>query len=153
LLDLSIQSDEELLEDKWSALPNMILKHMRDRDFANALSQPLAWVVSYCYQHNGKVFVQSMLRSMIEYTSIMESDAFIEQVVQASPEVGDQIVTTYERLINQGKVEGKLEGKLEANANLIKNLIKDGFDDRRIAKLVEVDLSSVRAIRGNMVTT
>lgn len=154
LFDLSSKNDEELQQAKWSALPNIILKHIRDRDITKVLEKTLELSIGYCLEHDGKLFIQNMLKCVIEYTNIPDSDAFRDQIQKASPEAGAEIMTIYEQLINkgidQGINQGVNKGMLEARHHIIVNLIKDGRDNQYIAKIADTSIEEVKAIRAKL---
>lgn len=158
LVDLSAFTDQELLEGKWSALPNMLLKHMRDRDFSKVVNEAFVLALDYLANHNGEYFMQNMLKCMVEYAHIPDKLAFKDKVTMSSKEAGDKLMTIYDQLMAEGKELGKELGKKlgfnlgieSAHANTIKNLAKDGFDDQYIAKILSIKVSEVKAIRAKV---
>ena len=163
VLDLSVTTDQELMQAQWSALPNLILKHMYARDFLKAMQNTLPVVIGYLYQQGGEMIAEDMLECIIRYTDISSEQNFLEMIKETSTEAGDKLMTLYEKLtdlgvkkgidlgrqegIDLGVKKGIDLGKQEAKHDIIKNLLLDGMGVHRISKLLNIDCDDIEAIK------
>jgi len=167
LVDLSVKSNEDLVESTWSALPNLILKHMRARDFLHEVQAHFLPLIKFLYSQGGETMIENMLECIIQFTNITDKSEFITTVGKTMPDSGDKLMTIYEQLISEGmekglqlgRQEGRQEGRqlgrkagqAEAKQLVVKNLILEGFASAQIAKLVSVNISDVEIIKSAMI--
>jgi predicted transposase/invertase (TIGR01784 family) len=143
LLDLSVTTNEELMQARWSALPNLILKHMHKRDFLKAIGNTLPVILRYLYEQGGKIIAEDMLECIMRYTSASSKQDLLEVVKEGSREAGDRLMTLFDKLIQ----EGIDLGREKARQDIIKNLLLDGMDAHRISKLLNIDCDDIEAIK------
>lgn len=155
LVDLSVKSNEELMTSQWSALPNLILKHMRARDFLREVESQIQSLICFLNDRNGKTILENMLQCIMRFTNIADRSDFIKVVTETSASTGEKLMTIYEQLLSEGRMEGlqegRQEGRYEAQIEMrnlfIRNLILDGFDNARISKLASVSIAEVKKLR------
>jgi len=74
-------------------------------------------------------------------------DQLGETIESISEPIKENIMTTYTRLIEkgklEGKMEGKLEGKLEVKTEVVLSLYDEGFETPKIAKIVKMQEGDV----------
>ena len=108
LLDLTQRSDQELLNDGHFAVPELLLKHGRDANFALPIDHYRP-VFQNCIEAVG----DSYLRSMLEYAASLKPEVgkktfkFIKQVLTDKKDI---VMTYGEQLIQEGMQEGRQEG-------------------------------------------
>ena len=152
LKDVTLQTQEELLEDGSLGLMETILKQGRARDHVN-------WVL-----HNLSIIAQlaetSFFTSSIEYIlgtdKVNDPDTLAKALVQATPDPAKQehVMTAAEKLqergriegMKKGKVEGRQEGRQEGKLETAKNMLLFGISRENIAQMTGLTASDLRMI-------
>jgi predicted transposase/invertase (TIGR01784 family) len=113
LLDLSVTTDKKLMQARWSALPNLILKHIHERDFLKAMQNTFPVIIRYLCEQGGEMIAEDMLQCIMRYTSASREQDFLEMIKETSTDAGDKLMTLYEKLTNLGRQEGIDLGRQE----------------------------------------
>lgn len=159
LIDLANYSDEFILSMKWSFLVNSLLafKHKGDGD--------------YVRQYFTKIFInledsseiepeQNSIHYLTVYISLSTKIKFtemLEMVEKLPPKVGNKVKSTYEQLIEEGRLQG-LEKGIEKGIEIEKrnteivsvqqtiDAIIDGFKAISVSKIIKIPLVIVVSI-------
>ena len=131
LTDLSAISDDRISQIRQNAkLFNalMALKHSRNLKFVlENLSLILAQAEDYLENQGGQNFFHTIIVYLTSTTSPNKKD-FLKSVNQLRPKLKKNVMTLYEQLIQEGKIEGKIETIHQATIRMIEKGIDDSFN-------------------------
>ena len=68
---------------------------------------------------------------------------YSETLKNIPPILKDNIMTTYTRLIEKGKVEGKIEGKIEAKTQVVIKCFDQGIEIKMISNITDLPENKV----------
>ncbi len=154
LTDLSKLSDERILNIRQTAkLLNavMALKHGRDLTYVSAnLRLILTGADKYLKTQVGKNFFHTIFVYLLITNDSQKGD-FLKSVQQLQPFIKENVMTLYEQLIQEGKIEGREEGREEGTQETKRQatirLIQKGVANDFIIEVLEVTDEFVQAIR------
>jgi len=158
LIDLSVLTDDQIKEAKYSAFPNLILKHMRARDFLKEVKEILPDILNALLANNHANFARDMLKCIIRFTNIPNPEVFYDVIHKTSAEVEESLMTIYEQLIDRGRQKGWQEGvdigrqegmdigRQMERAKTVRKLLKSGLSIEKISDLLSLSESEVMVL-------
>lgn len=87
LLDLTVIKDKKLVQDIWTALPNMLLKHLRDTDLLTIMSKLKEPIIAL-YAEGGEKFVDVTLECLLRYRQPENDKELLEAAYAISQRTG-----------------------------------------------------------------
>jgi len=157
LIDLTVLSDEQLLQDGLAFLMEMLLKHSRAKNFLTILNQRREAIKGILKQLK-RDYRRFVLKYVINETQDEEVPNAVERLVQILttdlPEDKETIMTFAQQLeqkglkqgLKQGRQEGREEGRHEEARAIAKNLLNDGMSPKAVQKLTGLPEKEVMAL-------
>ena len=152
LVDVTIISDEEIMQHRSMAALTLLQKHIRQRDLKEVLDQ-LALLMAAEFMTGQQL--HALVNYMLQAGETSDAGAFIRELAQRVPQHGDELMTIAQQLEHKGRQEGRLEGRLEglrageqeASLRIARNLLDSGMDLQSVMKvtgLTEDELKQAR---------
>lgn len=153
LIDLSIKDDSEILEHKWAAFMQMLLKHLRADDLLPKL-ELLQKHISYLSQFDGESILRSMLECMMLEGKISDQERFIEIVKKNSENTGEHIMTFAQELMHKGRQKGMQEGLQtgmqegvkQGISQIVTNMMRKNINKHDIAELSGISIKEIELL-------
>lgn len=144
LIDLTVLSDDELAQDGFAFLMEMLLKHSRTKNFLTILKERRKAIKVILSQFNRETR-RDMLKYVISETQDEEMPNALEQLVQILttdlPEDKETIMTFAQQLRQQGREIERYE--------VAKSLLAEGISldiIKKVTKLPDLDLAELEKI-------
>lgn len=146
LIDLN-QIDDELLKKRASVgVMEYFLKHIFARDFLPFIQQIID-TLSELDKFGYRNFVSSVLQYALERGEIEDEALFFKLIdSRISTDIGEQVMTLGERLINRGLEQGRYEGKLEGKLEIAKQLLAEGEETAFVLKITGLSQEQITAL-------
>ena len=140
LNDLTILEDDAIIQHKKVALLEMLAKHIRDRDFIEAINYIVkAFKVAQAQQMEHSL-IQGAMYYLLSGREKEELNILINELLQQLPDYGDELMTYAEEL----RREGKQEGKQEVINEIAKKMLKEGEPIEKISRLLGIPLDKLQ---------
>jgi len=150
LVDLTVTEDNKILQHGKLALLEILLKHIRDRDFSKVIALIVeALKVGLDAQVSNSLFNSafSYLMSAKETEDIKQ---LIKQINKEIPDLKENIMTYAEELMQKGEQKGKQEGiqlgKQEAQLEIAKSLLKSGVAEELVCAATKLSLEQIKPL-------
>jgi len=121
LNDLSQVDDEALRQGAMAGIGRLLLKHIRDPDLEDKLSDLLDSLSA------GAIGVLKAVALVVEYVlqASEVSDVTLARILEhkAGPRAGEIAMTTAEKLLQQGRLEGRAEGREEGRLRKARGVV------------------------------
>ncbi len=138
LIDLPALSDEILKKHSGIGVAELLLKHVRQKDFDKKIGELLPALKTV---HDNQRSL--LLKYVVQFTNLSK-DSFIRLVQKALPQEEEQAMTLYENLIQEGKQEGKQENSLEIARRM---LLVGKFSNQTIQELTEISRKTLNNLK------
>ena len=112
LLDIHQLSDEDIRRRQWCGVVEFSLKYKKARDFKQFLITLLPWIQEIEQQGlPGFLLSKTVLKYVLDGVEGQDFDFFKESVREyLSPQLGDQVMTLAQELIQRGQDQGMRQG-------------------------------------------
>ena len=142
--------DDEILQHGKTALLEILLKHIRARDFSQVIQLILqAVLVAYAY-HISKDLFDSAVSYLVNAREREELEPLFNQIIIEVSEYKEVIMTYAEELKKEGEQRGiqlgKQEGRQEEKLEVATNLKKLGASEKMIAEATHLTLEQIRTL-------
>lgn len=134
LVDLTVTEDDKLLQHGKLALLEILLKHIRERDFTNAISLIIQALKVSLTSEISNSLLNSAFSYLMSAKETEEIKQLIEQINIEIPDLKENIMTYAEELIQKGKQEGEQKAQLE----IALKMLKRGLDEAVVAELTQM---------------
>ena len=159
LIDLSVIDDEVLLQKKWSAFFQMIMKHAHDRDVIKTIRRiSEAGIISFLLeQRGGDSYIRTVLYYVCNVTNMAgDIRKFLQAIKNSANDIEDKIMTTVaEYLRQEGRQEGIERGirlgEQEKQNEIVKSLLRNGIDINIIVEASGMSVDDVLKIKNKLV--
>ena len=154
LVDLTVTEDNELLQHGKLALLEILLKHIRERDFTNAIASIIQALKVSLTSEISNSLLNSAFSYLMSAKEVEEIQQLVEQININIPDLKENIMTYAEELMQKGRQEGeqrgkqlgKQEGKQETQLEIALKMLKKGLDEAVVAELTELPLSQIKTL-------
>jgi predicted transposase/invertase (TIGR01784 family) len=155
-IDLSSYSDEEIKQKVFTLaslkIAMLIMKNIfKPEEIEQHLTDFLEIGTLYFQEPQGLNFLKAVINYIFKATEI-EPEKLIKTFTYVSEKGKEIAMTTADKLRHEGRKEGLLEGqkgKAKMMIGMIRNAKDNGLSDDMIAKIVNLDLSSVKKVINN----
>ena len=154
LVDLTVMSNEEILEHGKLALLEMVMKHIHVRDFKNVVKYIYNAVYIAHENEINKSLFDSFLYYLINARNKDELKPLFEQITNNINEYKGDVMTYAEELRQEGRQEG-LErglqrGRLEEKQEMARELLKSGVDKSIVARASHLSEQELEQIQNSI---
>jgi len=135
--DLKDWSDEALMNLQAGLVRNvmLMLKHYRDERYTlRNIERLFIDAEAYVEDPSQKLHIRRFWIYLLETIELSEEE-FRNLFDRLSTSIKDEAMTTYQQLIQKGKIEGKIEGNVEKENLVITNAFQKGLEISLIAEL------------------
>lgn len=155
LVDVTVISDDEIMNHRSMAALTLLQKHIHQRDIAT-LTDRLATLLMADYLSSPQVM--ALIHYLIQAGESADSEAFVRELAQRVPQHGDALMTIAQQLeqkgiekgiekgIQLGRQEGRSEGEREATLKIARAMLLNGLDHTTVMKMTglsEEDLQNI----------
>ena len=141
LVDITVVSDDEIMQHRRMALLELVQKHIRERDLMVLVDNLVALLVKG-YANDSQV--ETLFNYLVQSGSAPRFEAFIREVALRVPQHKERLMTIAECLRESGRrrglLEGKLEGKQDEALRIAHAMLEKGIDRELV--LIITGLSS-----------
>ena len=136
LVDVTVISDDEIMNHRSMAALTLLQKHIHQRDIAT-LTDRLATLLMADYLSSPQLM--ALIHYLIQAGESADSEAFVRELALRVPQHGDALMTIAQQLeqkgiekgIQLGRQQGRNEGKLEVARTMLQN----GLDRNTVMKM------------------
>ncbi len=147
LIDLTITDDDEILKHKKVALLEMLLKHIRAKEFVQVIEQIMK-ALAVAHQDNlSKNLFESMLSYLTEAKEEIELKLLFEKIIEKFVEYKEDIMTYAEHYTQKGMQQGMQQGMQKAQYEIAEELLKLGVEESIIAKAAHLTIKEIRRLK------
>jgi predicted transposase/invertase (TIGR01784 family) len=143
LVDLTIVSQEKLLQDKTAGLVQVVLQQGIKRDH-------LDWV------NNNRELINQLMGSKFGETSFIyllgtddnnDPNELMQAIMQAAPQYNDTIMTAARQLEIRGEKIGKKIGEQARNLAIAQNMLKKGYSVQSIQEITDLSKEAIEKLK------
>ncbi|PMP13545.1 Rpn family recombination-promoting nuclease/putative transposase [Vibrio tasmaniensis] len=129
LVDVTVISDDEIMQHRRIALLELVQKHARHRDIMDFF-EPLVTLLLTDYTTDKQV--QSLMSYLLQVGETNNLEALITSLASSVPKHEDTLMTIAEQLRQQGEQRGRQEGRQEALKEMARKMMLNGLDQEAI---------------------
>lgn len=156
LVDITVISDDEIMQHKRMALLELLQKHIRQRDLVELINQVAALLLE---GYTNEKQVRTLMNYMFQVGETEHPEALLTQLASQVPQHGDTLMTIAEQLKQTGRMEGRLEGRQEgmqlgeakgrqeAVREMARNMLAKGIDIDTISSITGMTADELAIIR------
>jgi len=130
LVDLPTLPDEELLKHSEIGPVELMLKHVRLKDFDKKFRMQVSGLRKVSYN-----FKQIILRYSLDFIDMTDGE-YIKIIGECLPDDVELAMSLSERLLQQGEQRGEQKGRMNAEFDIAKSMFAKGFDEKTIKELL-----------------
>ncbi|HLX54521.1 MAG TPA: Rpn family recombination-promoting nuclease/putative transposase [Aquella sp.] len=162
LIDLTVSSDDEILNHGKLSILEIVTKHIHDRDFIKAVDLIIEALVIVHDENINESLINGVfnyigyakekketiyfLKQVSQKTPFYERNAmsYAEELIQEGYQKGKQETMSYaEELIQEGYQKCKQESIQQTQQQIVKNMINSGLPPEQVAKYVGISLEKI----------
>jgi predicted transposase/invertase (TIGR01784 family) len=146
LLDLTVTDDNEILQHRKAALMELVTKHIRSKEFIEAIPQiiqALQLVHELGIDHS---LVDSVVVYMMQARENKEIKELSKQVKDNVPYYEDTIMTYAESVKKEGMRLGRQEGRQESQLEIAKKMLVSGMEQKLVAEITNLSLEQIKSL-------
>ncbi|KGT91280.1 hypothetical protein NG99_16895 [Erwinia typographi] len=140
LVDVTVISDEEIMNHRSMAALTLLQKHIRQRDLAE-LTDRLATILLAGWLSSPQVI--SLVHYILQAGESSDAQAFVRELALRVPQHEDELMTIAQQLeqkglekgIQQGRQEGRQEGMLEGKLQVARSMLQNGIDRSSVMQM------------------
>ncbi|HGY3718738.1 TPA: Rpn family recombination-promoting nuclease/putative transposase [Citrobacter gillenii] len=125
LVDITVVSDDEIMQHRRMALLELVQKHIRERDLMLLVDKLAVLLVK---EHANDSQIETLFNYLLQSGSATRFEAFIRKLAGRVPLHKERLMTIAECLRESGRKEGKLEGKLDEALRIAHAMLEKGID-------------------------
>ncbi|QMD23041.1 Rpn family recombination-promoting nuclease/putative transposase [Citrobacter freundii] len=125
LVDITVVSDDEIMQHRRMALLELVQKHIRERDLMLLVDKLAVLLVK---EHANDSQIETLFNYLLQSGSATRFEAFIRKLAGRVPLHKERLMTIAECLRESGRKEGKMEGKLDEALRIAHAMLEKGID-------------------------
>lgn len=135
LVDVTIISDDDIMQHRSMAALTLIQKHIRERDLSDLMDRLITIMLT---TNMTRQQVRSLIHYMVQAGNTSNAEAYVRQLAQRVPQHGDELMTIAEQLEQKGIEKGIEKGGREATLKIAKAMLQKGMDFAIIMEMTEL---------------
>ncbi|WP_337263726.1 MULTISPECIES: Rpn family recombination-promoting nuclease/putative transposase [unclassified Serratia (in: enterobacteria)] len=147
LVDVTVISDDDIMQHRRMAILELLQKHVRQRDLADLLEQ-LVTLLLTGYTTNEQLL--SLMNYVLQVGDTAVPAAFIRELASRAPQHEEVLMTIAQKLeqqgIEKGRVEGRQEGEREATLKIARSMLANGLDRTLVMELTGLSAEELAKI-------
>lgn len=147
LVDVTVISDDDIMQHRRMAILELLQKHMRQRDLADLLEQ-LVTLLLTGYTTNEQLL--SLMNYVLQVGDTAVPGAFIRELAKRAPQHEEVLMTIAQKLeqqgIEKGRVEGRQEGERAATLKIARSMLTNGLDRTLVMELTGLSAEELAKI-------
>ncbi|WP_413465846.1 Rpn family recombination-promoting nuclease/putative transposase [Plesiomonas shigelloides] len=152
LVDITVISDDEIMQHKRMALLELLQKHIRQRDLVELINQVAALLLE---GYTNEKQVRTLMNYMFLVGETDHPEALLTQLASQVPQHGDTLMTIAEQLEQKGLQKGRMEGmqlgeakgRQKAVREMARNMLAKGIDIETISSITGMTTDELAIIR------
>lgn len=169
LVDLTVTEDATILQHGKLALLEIVMKHIRERDFNMVINSIIAAIKFWQEKELDHSLLSSIFHYIMSSREVEDVMQLIEHINQELPALKENIMTYADELIKKGKQEGiqlgkqegiqigekkgiqigEKKGKQEAKLEIARELLKLGVDKQIILSTTHLTMEELLKLQQN----
>ncbi|TKU68985.1 Rpn family recombination-promoting nuclease/putative transposase [Citrobacter sp. TBCS-14] len=125
LVDITVVSDDEIMQHRRMALLELVQKHIRERDLTLLVDKLTVLLVK---EHANDSQIETLFNYLLQSGSATRFEVFIRRLAGRVPQHKERLMTIAECLRESGRKEGKLEGKQDEALRIAHAMLEKGID-------------------------
>lgn len=125
LVDITVVSDDEIMQHRWMALLELVQKHIRERDLTLLVDKLTVLLVK---EHANDSQIETLFNYLLQSGSATRFEVFIRRLAGRVPQHKERLMTIAECLRESGRKEGKQEGKQDEALRIAHAMLEKGID-------------------------
>lgn len=158
LVDITVVSDDEIMQHRRMALLELVQKHIRERDLMVLVDKLVALLIK---GHANDSQVETLFNYLVQSGSAPRFEAFIREVALRVPQHKERLMTIAECLresgrrtghlnglqegLQKGLLEGKLEGKKDEALRIAHAMLEKGIDRELVLMITGLSIDELTA--------
>lgn len=144
LIDLPKTPDTDLVKHAWSGSMLGLFKHMRCGNIPDYIRDQLCSLLNRIEKEDGMLYISTITNYILKGSSIADEETFRQMIHGAvSPDTEEKMMTLAENIMKKGRQEGRQEEKMY----IAKKLLTEGTDPVFVAKVTNLQLSTIRDLQ------
>ncbi len=140
LVDVTVITDDEIMQHRRMAILELLQKHVRLRDLAELQEQLVTLLLA---GYTTKEQLISLVNYMLHMGSTTEPERLLRELASRAPSHEEELMTIAEYLEQKGRLEGRREGKLEEAVKIARSMLSSGFDRAKVIELTGLSAEEV----------
>ncbi|QMB04090.1 Rpn family recombination-promoting nuclease/putative transposase [Citrobacter freundii] len=125
LVDITVVSDDEIMQHRRMALLELVQKHIRERDLTLLVDKLTVLLVK---EHANDSQIETLFNYLLQSGSATRFEVFIRRLAGRVPQHKERLMTIAECLRESGRKEGKQEGKQDEALRIAHAMLEKGID-------------------------
>ena len=154
LVDITVVSDDEIMQHRRVALLELVQKHIRERDLMVLVDKLVALLIK---GHANDSQVETLFNYLVQSGSAPRFEAFIREVALRVPQHKERLMTIAECLresgrrtghysgLQEGLQKGKIEGKQDEALRIAHAMLEKGIDRELVLIITGLSLDELAA--------
>lgn len=147
LVDVTVISDDDIMQHRRMAILELLQKHVRQRDLADLLEQ-LVTLLLAGYTTDDQL--ASLMNYVLQVGDTAIPEAFIRELARRAPQHEEVLMTIAQKLeqqgIEKGRLEGRQEGEREATLKIARSMLANGLDRAMVMELTGLSAAELAKI-------
>ncbi|EPK7284184.1 TPA: Rpn family recombination-promoting nuclease/putative transposase [Citrobacter farmeri] len=146
LVDITIISDDEIMQHKRIALLELMQKHIRDRDLMGLVDRLVSLLITGTANDSQ---LHTLFNYLVQYGDASRFSDFIHDVARRVPHHKEKLMTIAERLRQEGhrtgRQKGLQEGAREEALRIARMMLKSGIERDKVLVITGLSLDDIMA--------
>lgn len=146
LVDITIISDDEIMQHKRIALLELMQKHIRDRDLMGLVDRLVSLLITGTANDSQ---LHTLFNYLVQYGDASRFSDFIHDVARRIPHHKEKLMTIAERLRQEGhhtgRQKGLQEGAREEALRIARMMLKSGIERDKVLVITGLSLDDIMA--------
>ncbi|MCR9030345.1 Rpn family recombination-promoting nuclease/putative transposase [Citrobacter amalonaticus] len=154
LVDITVISDDEIMQHKRIALLELMQKHIRDRDLMGLVDRLVSLLITGTANDSQ---LHTLFNYLVQYGDASRFSDFIHDVARRVPHHKEKLMTIAERLrqeghhtglqkgLQKGLQEGLQKGTREEALRIARMMLKSGIEREKVLVITGLSLDDIMA--------
>lgn len=150
LVDITVISDDEIMQHKRIALLELMQKHIRDRDLMGLVDRLVSLLITGTANDSQ---LHTLFNYLVQYGDVSRFSDFIHDVARRVPHHKEKLMTIAERLrqeghhtgLQKGLQEGLQKGTREEALRIARMMLKSGIERDKVLVITGLSLDDIIA--------
>lgn len=146
LIDITVISDDEIMQHKRIALLELMQKHIRDRDLMGLVDRLVTLLITGTANDSQ---LHALFNYLVQYGDVSRFSDFIRNVAERVPHHKEKLMTIAERLRQEGhhagRQKGLQEGAREEALRIARMMLKSGIERDKVLMITGLSLDDIMA--------